>query len=85
MKKLLILIFAVVAMLALTGCEPDTQKRVIFEDGTKVYTRRFKYDGHVYIEFARVGSGAYDNYTGFDHDPECLKKDIKAILEAHKQ
>ena len=84
MKKI---IFSLVIVLTciLAGCEPETQKLTESQDGTMIYNRSFEMNGHVYIEFCRANSGPYDNYTGFVHDPECEKKDIEAILEAHKE
>ncbi len=84
MKKIIFPL--VIAVCALVGCESETQKmvKVKSQDGTTIHTRSFEMDGHMYIEFFRVGIG-YDNNTGYEHDPECLKKDIEAILEAHKE
>lgn len=68
MKKLIIVI---IALIALCSCEPASQTRIRTEDGASLYVRKFEYDGHRYIEFARIGLEAYDNYTGYVHDPDC--------------
>lgn len=68
MKKLIAMIFTAILLL---GCEPETQKTVYSDDGTKIYVRKFTFEEHQYIEFYRPSSGAYDNYTGFVHDPNC--------------
>ena len=69
MKKLVIAIFTA---LLLCGCEPESQKAVYSDDGTKIYARKFTFEEHQYIEFFRPAPGAsYDNYTGFVHDPNC--------------
>lgn len=80
MKKLILI---TIVACVLTGCEPNMSK-VENEDEEVVSTRRFNYDDHVYIEFYRQRD-LYDNNTGYVHDPKCLKRDIEAILEAHKQ
>lgn len=67
MKKFILAIFAV---LLLAACEPETQKGVYSDDGTKIYARKFTFEEHQYIEFYRHAPG-YDNYTGFVHDPDC--------------
>ncbi len=67
MKKVILVICAA---LLLCGCEPDSQKVVNSSDGTKIYARKFEFEGHSYIEFYRPAIG-YDNYTGFVHDPNC--------------
>lgn len=67
MKKLIAMIFAAIL---LVGCEPETQKAVYSDDGTKIYARKFIFEEHQYIEFYRNSPG-YDNYTGFVHDPNC--------------
>lgn len=66
MKK----IIAIFAVLLLCGCEPESQTRIQTEDGTTLYVREFVYKGHRYIEFGRMKE-AYDNYTGYVHDPDC--------------
>ena len=87
MKNFLIL--TIVAMLALTACQ-KVDGKVELEDGAELIVRHFKYRNHDYIEFTRDGGNLYDNHTGVEHDPDCMKRDIKAILdsillEAHKQ
>jgi len=67
MKKFAIVLFF---LLLFSGCEPKTQKAVHSDDGTKIYARKFTFEGHQYIEFYRPSPG-YDNYTGFVHDPNC--------------
>lgn len=83
MKKIAFLAIAVFVLI-LSSCErqtPDTmleEKCVIrkttrvsnYEDGTTLYARHFKYNGHCYIEFFR-NLPSYDNYTGYVHDPDC--------------
>lgn len=83
MKKIIFPL--VIAVCALVGCKPETQKVVKSQDGTTISARSFEMNGHVYIEFRRAGSGLYDNYTGFVHDPECEKRDIKALIEDYMQ
>ncbi len=68
MKKFILAIFAV---LLLAACEPESQKATHSDDGTTIYSRKFEFEGHQYIEFYRLGSFRYDNYTGFVHDPNC--------------
>ena len=68
MKKLII---GVLGLALLCGCEPETQKTIQVNDGTKLYSRKFEFEGHQYIEFYRPGGFSYDNYTGFVHDPNC--------------
>jgi hypothetical protein len=68
MKKV---ILAICAALLLCGCEPDSQKVNLSQDGTKIYARKFEFEGHSYIEFYRPSAISYDNYTGFVHDPNC--------------
>ena len=68
MKKFILAIFAV---LLLAACEPESQKATYSDDGTKIYARKFEFEGHQYIEFYRPGGFSYDNYTGFVHDPNC--------------
>lgn len=69
MKKLIALIFTAVLLL---GCEPGMQQKAVYgDDGTTIYARKFTFEEHQYIEFYRPCSGAYDNYTGFVHDPNC--------------
>ena len=69
MKKF---ILAILTVLLFAGCEPETQKPTYCDDGTKIYARKFEFDGHQYIEFYRPNmSLSYDNYTGFVHDPDC--------------
>ena len=68
MKKI-IAIFAV--LFALCSCEPESQKATYTEDGAKIYVREFEYNGHKYIEFARINLEVYDKYTGYVHDPDC--------------
>ena len=67
MKKLIIVI---VALIALCSCKPASQTRIHTADGVPLRVRKFEYDGHKYIEFSRVLE-AYDNYTGYVHDPDC--------------
>lgn len=67
MKKFII---GIIALLALCSCEPKTTQKVPMTDGTTIYVRKFNYDGHRYIEFAR-SLQVYDNYTGYVHDPDC--------------
>ena len=67
MKKFILVILAT---LLLCGCNQANQFVYRCEDDTNIYVRRFEFDGHRYIEFARVAPG-YDNYTGFVHDPDC--------------
>lgn len=66
MKKILLLL----VLLMFCGCEPATQRKAKMSDGTSLYARRVVFEGHTYIEFARA-MPAYDNYTGYVHDPEC--------------
>jgi hypothetical protein len=92
MKKLLI-ISAILLILSSCGSEvrPDivfeekhveraNTKKNMYVDGTLMYTRHFIYQGHTYIEFFR-NLPSYDNYTGFEHDPACLERDIKRLLD----
>lgn len=74
MKKMLICCFLACCLLA--SCEPESQKIVESQDGTTISVRSFELNGHKYYEFIRRGAGMYDNYTGFVHDPECLKQDM---------
>lgn len=67
MKKLII---ATIALIALCSCEPDTGTIIRTNDGPSLYARKFEYDGHRYIEFARPLE-IYDHYTGYVHDPDC--------------
>ena len=67
MKKIII---GAIATLLLCSCEPETQIRIHTADGAPLYVRKFEYDGHKYIEFSRM-LDAYDNYTGYVHDPDC--------------
>lgn len=68
MKKF---ITVIIALIALCSCEPETRTKIYTTDGTSLYVRKFEYDGHRYIEFARLGLATYDNYTGYVHDPDC--------------
>ena len=67
MKKLIAMIFTAIL---LCGCEPESQKAVYSDDGTKIYVRKFTFEEHQYIEFYRP-TEVYDNCTGFVHDPNC--------------
>ena len=67
MKKL---VLSICAAILLCGCEPESQTVSYSEDGTKIYARKFDFEGHQYIEFYRP-AGGYDNYTGYVHDPDC--------------
>lgn len=60
--------------------ERANTKKSVYADGTIMYTRHFTYQGHTYIEFFR-NLPSYDNYTGFEHDPACLERDIKRLLD----
>lgn len=68
MKKLLIVFITLIAMYS---CMSNTQTKIYTTDGIPIYALKFEYDGHRYIEFTRVGSDMYDNYTGYVHDPDC--------------
>ena len=68
MKKLLIVFITLIAMYS---CMSNTQTKIHTTDGIPIYALKFEYDGHRYIEFTRVGSDMYDNYTGYVHDPDC--------------
>lgn len=72
MKKIILII---AALLALCSCSPKTQVEKKFEDGTRLYARRFVFEGRQYIEFLRIELQMYDNYTGFVHDPDCPCKE----------
>ena len=81
MKKIACLLLGILT-LCVCSCQPP-QPMVKYEnpDGAVIYGRKFELDGHTYIEFFRVGefskTGTYDNYTGFEHDPECLLQDLR--------
>ena len=75
MKKILLLL----VLLALCGCEPETQRKAQMSDGTSLYARRIVFEGHTYIEFARPNASVYDNYTGYVHDPDCKNPKCKKI------
>ena len=77
MKKIACLFLGILA-LCVCSCEPDTQVKYKNEDGAVVRGRTFEVNGHTYIEFYRMGGG-YDNYTGFEHDPDCLLEDLKKL------
>ena len=70
MKKVLFIIAAILTI-AITSCEPQTQRKTTTDDGAFLYVRRFKFEGHQYIEFQRIQGLSYDDYTGYVHDPDC--------------
>ena len=65
MKKALFIIVAIL-MIAITSCEPQTQRKTATNDGASLYVRRFKFEGHKYIEFQRSQTLSYDDYTGYN-------------------
>lgn len=74
MKK----IFLFIAMaLMLTSCfngnnyVGEKTDSVEYQDGVQLQYRRFKFQGHTYIEFTRIATWSYDNVTGYVHDPDC--------------
>lgn len=70
MKKVLFIIAAIL-MIAITSCEPQTQRKTTTDDGASLYVRRFESEGHQYIEFKHSQTFSYDDYTGYVHDPDC--------------
>lgn len=63
-------ILSIIALLLLCSCEPAIQKKIRTPENVSVYTYRFEFEGHHYIEFHRY-SEPYDNNTGYVHDPDC--------------
>ena len=81
MKKVLLAVALCAIMLV--ACEPaERGQRVrspqeypgIGYDNVKY--ERFELDGHTYIKFYQGISG-YHDCTGYEHDPECLRRDLK--------
>lgn len=68
MKKLILILAAAFLVI---GCTPPKETRVVCEDGTYIYARKFMFEDHQYIEFFRDANMPYDHYTGFVHDPNC--------------
>ena len=82
MKKLII---GILGLALLCGCGPETQQKNNLTDGTKLYSRKFEFEGHQYIEFSRPGGLSYDNYTGFVHDPDCSRCEEKLKELIHNE
>ena len=86
MKKIIITLIAIVSLCTLTGCAPDTQETLTYQDGTTMLVRRFKMDGYTIIELAHPTDQLwYDNFTGFVYDSESLKKIVKEAIEEYME
>ena len=81
MKRALLLV--ALCAVVLVACEPaERGQRVrlpqeypsIGYDNVKY--ERFEMDGHTYIKFYQGISG-YHECAGYEHDPECLRRDLK--------
>ena len=81
MKKVFLAIALCAVMLA--SCEPagrgrrttTLQEYPNFGYENTMY-ERFELDGHTYIKFYQGISG-YHECAGYEHDPECLRRDLK--------
>ncbi len=79
MKKIVLLLLAVLAMCVCSCENRSAQVKNTDLEGYAVYGRRFELDGHTYIELWRSRSGTYDAYTGYEHDPNCLLEDLEKL------
>lgn len=76
MKKILTFL-AISVMLVFASCSEgnnyagEKTETAHYKDGTQLQYRRFKFQGHTYIEFTRIAIWTYDNMTGYVHDPDC--------------
>lgn len=82
MKKVFLAIALCAIMLA--GCDPRPKPNTVPREPQErpaigwdnVMYERFELDGHTYIKFYQGISG-YHECAGYEHDPECLRRDLK--------
>lgn len=68
MKKTTIILTAIVCMVAMVSCDPDTQQQRDADMATHI--TEFNYKGHRYMLYR----SSYSRYAidGITHDPDCL-------------
>ncbi len=63
---------AYVLILLCTSCSGPCETKD--NEGTEIKVRTFRYEGHRYLKFTEP---LFPNRMGVEHDPECLKRDLK--------